>query len=107
LYLGFDWASDSLFALGIAFVWLNLLMIGYRRQRPRPVRGPPIAAALAGCIAVAALLALMRGTPRDYPVATPQAGTRGELVAIDWRHRGYRELPQRIDTLRGQTGAPL
>ena len=32
LYLGLDWASDLLIGLAIAFVWLNMLVLSYRRQ---------------------------------------------------------------------------
>ena len=49
--------------LPVAFVWLNLLMLCYRRQRPRPVRGRPVFMVLAGCLVIAALLTLLPQRP--------------------------------------------
>ena len=108
LYLGLDWASDSLIGLAVAFVWLNLLMIGFRRQRPRPVRGRPVATALAGCVVFAGLLVLLPGGAlHDLPgrLGAPLTGPARDIDA--WADGGYRRLPAHVQTLRGRGGAPL
>lgn len=103
LYLGLEWASTSLVALLVAFIWLNLLMICYRRQRPRPIRTPPIAAILSGFVGLAVLLAVM-GT---YPLNWPHTDDDTTPTVIDWRHGGYTNLPAYVDTLRKRQGPPL
>jgi undecaprenyl-diphosphatase len=103
LYLGLEWASASVIALVIAFVWLNLLMIGYRRQRPRPVQGSPIAAVLAAFVGLAALLAVLG----DYPIARLEAEDAAPPTALAWQTGGYRRLPMRITTLYTPSAAPL
>ncbi|MGB7755761.1 MAG: LssY C-terminal domain-containing protein [Salinisphaera sp.] len=108
LYLGLDWASDSLIGLGVAFVWLNLLMIGFRRQRPRPVRGRPVLTALVSCVVFAGLLVLLPGGAlHDLPgrVGAPLSGPARHVD--HWVDGGYRRLPAHIQTLRGRGGAPL
>ncbi|KEZ79200.1 LssY C-terminal domain-containing protein [Salinisphaera hydrothermalis] len=108
LYLGLDWASDSLIGLGVAFVWINLLMIGFRRQRPRRIRGRPVLTALGVCVVFAGLLVLLPGGAlHDLPgrLGAPIAGPA--QVVDDWAGGGYAELPAHIQTLRGRNGAPL
>ncbi|WP_423823205.1 LssY C-terminal domain-containing protein [Salinisphaera sp. SPP-AMP-43] len=108
LYLGLDWASDSIIGLGVAFVWINVLMIGYRRQRPRPVRGRPVLAAFGGGVALATLLVLFPGGAlRDLPgTIGPERDTAPQPLAA-WVGGGYRDLPAHIETLQGRGGAPL
>lgn len=103
LYLGLEWASSSLIALLIAFVWLSLLMVGYRRQRPRRVSGSPVAIIVACCVGIAALFAVLG----DYPIKRSDAASAVAPTVIDWRGGGYRRLPMYIGAPRKQHGAPL
>lgn len=108
LYLGLDWASDSLIGLAVAFVWLNLLMVGLRRQRPRPIRGRPVLTVLICCVVFAGLLVLLPGGAlQDLPgrLGEPLGGATQPVD--DWLAGGYRQLPAHIHTLRGYGGAPL
>lgn len=102
LYLGLDWASDLLIGLPVAFVWLNLLMLCFRRQRPRPVRGRPVFMVLAGCLVIAVLLALLPQRP------LPEAGgTQPTRPLADWSDDGHRVLDSRIRDIAGRPSAPL
>ncbi len=106
LYLGLAWASDLLITLVAAFVWLNLLLLGYRRQRPRPVAPAPLTALFLAGLGLAALLAPSSASPlsglgRMLPDAAAPA------VLADWAGHGYARLPARIDTLQGRPGPPI
>ncbi|RJS94347.1 VTT domain-containing protein [Salinisphaera sp. Q1T1-3] len=106
LYLGLDWASDSLIGLGVAFVWINLLTLGYRRQHPRKVRSGPLAGMAGVFFIAAAIMALWPGSAmRRVPGLAAQAADTRHIA--DWRTDGYRDLPVRIQTLRGRDGAPI
>ncbi|MDA3921738.1 MAG: VTT domain-containing protein [Salinisphaera sp.] len=105
LYLGLDWASDTVIGLAGAFVWINMLVLGYRRQRPRPVRGQPVLTVLGGFVIVAGLLAVLPDSAlRRLPVIdTPATGA----PVANWSHQGYENLADHQLDLRGQQGALL
>ncbi|MES1926411.1 VTT domain-containing protein [Salinisphaera sp. T31B1] len=105
LYLGLDWASDLIIGLSSAFIWLNMLVLSYRRQHPRPVRGKPVLVVLAGCMVIALLMTLRPDqAPRPMPTARQSSTTQ---PVVDWAEGGYRQLDQRIKDIAGRNGAPL
>ena len=105
LYLGLDWASDLIIGLTIAFLWLNMLFLSYRRQRPRRVRGAPVLGVLAGFAAVTLVAGILPDT--TYQAwARSQAARIPRLVA-DWSDAGYHQLDRRIKDIAGQDSAAL
>jgi len=105
LYLGLAWASDLLIALPLAFIWVNLLVLCYRRQRPPPVRGMPLLAALAGSLLLAMLLVLLPEPTTRQAAISPVA--TAAHPAIDWPGQGHDRLDARIRDITGRSGAPL
>lgn len=103
LYLGLEWATTSLIALVTSFIWINLLIIAYRRQHPRPVRASPLFTILACFVGIAALFVVLG----EYPIARTQTEQARSQITIDWRGGAYRDLPQYIGTLRQRVGTPL
>ncbi len=105
LYLGLVWASDVIVGLSVTFVWLNMLVLCYRRQRPRAVRPRPVYTALAAAVAIALVVALW---PADQ---SPWRGPRHEAipsrVVADWAEAGYTALDARISDMAGRPSAPL
>ena len=106
LYLGLAWASDLLITLVAAFVWLNLLLLGYRRQRPRPVAPAPLTTLFLACLGLAALLAQSPESSLSG-LGRTLAGASTPAVLADWAGHGYARLPARIDTLQGRPGPPI
>ncbi|MBO9469754.1 VTT domain-containing protein [Endozoicomonas sp. G2_2] len=105
LYLGLDWASDLLIGLAIAFVWLNMLVISYRRQRPSPVRGGPVLGVLAGFAMVAVVAGILPDT--TYRAWARAEAARTPPLVHDWPDTGYAGLDQRIKDIAGRESAPL
>ena len=103
LYLGLAWASDLLITLVAAFVWLNLLLLGYRRQRPRPIASMPLTALFLACLGVATVLAPSPASPLST-LGRTLSDTPAPAVLADWAGHGYARLPARIDTLQGRPG---
>ncbi|WP_348766157.1 VTT domain-containing protein [uncultured Salinisphaera sp.] len=105
LYLGLDWASDLLIGLAIAFVWLNMLVLSYRRQRPARVGGAPVLTVLAGFGMIAVVAGILPDTTyRAW--AKAEAQRTPDLVAR-WDIDGYHQLEARIKDLAGRDSAPL
>ncbi|MES1949967.1 phosphoesterase PA-phosphatase-like protein [Salinisphaera sp. S4-8] len=105
LYLGLDWASDLLIGLAIAFVWLNMLVLSYRRQRPGRVRGAPVLAVFAGFGMIAVVAGILPDT--TYRAWAQAQAKRTQTVVGDWAGGGYRELDSRIRDIAGRASAPL
>ncbi|ERJ19696.1 Inner membrane protein YabI [Salinisphaera shabanensis E1L3A] len=105
LYLGLDWASDLLIGLAIAFVWLNMLVLSYRRQRPARVHGAPVLAVLAGFAMVAVVAGILPDT--TYRAWAQAEAKRTPSIIDHWADHGYRELDTRIKDIAGRASAPL
>ncbi|GAB3681100.1 VTT domain-containing protein [Salinisphaera aquimarina] len=105
LYLGLDWASDVLIGLTSAFVWLNMLVLCYNRQHPRPVKGKPVLGVLAGCMMIALLMAVL---PENAAQRVPQARHSTSTQRVQgWTRVGYEMLDARIKDIAGRESAPL
>lgn len=104
LYLGLDWASDLIIGLTVAFAWVNLLVLCYRRQRPRRVRGAPVLGVLAGFVVMATLLTLI---PDSALNQLPMPRHQPPLALADWTGQGHDQLAARIRDISGRTSAPL
>jgi len=105
LYLGLDWASDLMIGLISAFVWLNMLVLCYRRQHPRPVQDKPVLGVLAACMVAALLLAVLPDNAARSLPAPPRINMSQEVHG--WNHVGYRMLDARIKDMAGRESAPL
>ena len=106
LYLGLAWASDLLIGLPAAFVWINLLLLAYRRQRPRRIASR----LLAGLFGLAVLASLSAADSAAGPIA--RLGTRVAAPSTsqrlaDWPGYGYARLADRIETVQGRPGPPI
>lgn len=106
LYLGIDWASDLIVGLPMAFIWLNLIGLSYRRQRLRPVQGTPVMVVLAGFVVIAILLAtLPESTARQQP--RPDRRISAAYLVAGWTGRGFQTLDAHIQDIAGRASAPL
>ncbi|MES1929695.1 membrane-associated protein [Salinisphaera dokdonensis CL-ES53] len=105
LYLGLDWASDLFIGLTIAFGWLNMLVISYRRQRPQPVRGRQVLSVLAGFAVVAVVAGILPDT--TYRAWAQAEAEHTPPLVRDWPGTGYAGLDQRIKDIAGRESAPL
>ena len=105
LYLGLDWASDTLIGLAVAFVWINMLVLGYRRQRPRPVPGQPVLAVLGGFVVIAGLVVILPSNAlHRLPVADTQAA---HSPLSHWSGQGYTQLATYLLDIQGRRGPQL
>lgn len=105
LYLGLDWASDTLIGLSVAFIWINMLTLGYDRQRPRPVRGSPIVVVLGGFTLIAVLIAVLPNSAlRQLPVTGPP---QSAAPVAAWSEGGYAALATHLRDIRGRRGPLL
>lgn len=105
LYLGLDWASDTVIGLTVAFIWINMLALGYDRQRPRPVRGQPILAVLGGFTLIAVLIAVL---PNSALHQLPITDARQSSTPVpDWSQGGYNALSAHLRDIRGRRGPLL
>lgn len=105
LYLGLDWTSDLVIGLPIALVWLNMLSLSYRRQRPRRVRGAPVLGVLAGFAAVALVAGILPDT--TYRAWAQAQAARMPRLINDWSEDGYQRLDRHIQDIAGRESAPL
>lgn len=105
LYLGQQWLSIALGALGIGGLWMLALGIGYRRHRIQPVPArrflPPVALSFAVAVVVLEPAPLpMADRPAPAPLSTAQwwaedwkrlplarreGGGSGEPLVLQWR----------------------
>lgn len=105
LYLGLDWASDLIIGLAIAFVWLNMLVLSYRRQRPGRVSGGPVLSVLAGFAMVAVVAGILPDT--TYRAWAQARAARPPSLVADWPGAGFGQLDRRIKDIAGRDSAPL
>ncbi len=105
LYLGLAWASDVIVALSVTFIWLNMLVLCYRRQRPRAVRPRPVFTALAVAVAIALVIALWPAG--QSPWRWPHPESAPVMAIADWTDAGYTMLDARISDMAGRPSAPL
>lgn len=104
LYLGLDWLSDLAIGLVIAFLWVALLALGYRR-RARPVKPHPLLAMLFAAITAAIVWQGLQQThlqTHDYAARQTQT-----MRLADWYQDGYRQLPSQIYDVVGRRQDPL
>lgn len=105
LYLGLDWASDTLIGLAVAFIWINMLALGYARQRPRPISSGPMFAVLGGFVLIAGLIVILPNSAlHQLPLSS--AGHTDTPVA-DWTNGGYEQLAPRLRDMQGSAGPVL
>lgn len=105
LYLGLDWLSDVIIGLGIAFLWITLLTLGYRRQRPRKVRPRPLFAMLVAALAAAVVWQLLQQSGQQIAVQTPES-QQIQRVA-QWYTQDYNVLPKHVNDMAGRQREPL
>ncbi len=105
LYLGLDWLSDVLIGLSVAFLWIALLTLGYRRRRPRTVRPRPLFAMLVAALAAALVWQLLQQTGQPLAIEAP-ASSQARVVA-HWYAREHTRLPSQINDMVGRRRQPL
>lgn len=108
LYLGLDWLSDILISLPIAFVWVALLTLGYRRRWARWFPPQPLFVLVLGAVSVAIAwqaLGLAQNQDETNRATVPNASP--ETRVANWYRSGYTQLPTHIHDLVGRQSDPL
>jgi len=104
LYFGLQLFSELLVTLTVAFVWLVLLGVAYRRHNPTGVR---VTGTVTVALAVFAAAAVWQITQGGEVAHRPVTGTRVVLTPAEWWREGWRTLPsQRVDFL-GKSKQPF
>lgn len=103
LYLGLDWFSDMVIGLSVALIWVALLTLGYRRERPKTVMPHIMLSVLIAAITVATAWQFLH---RSKLKITPQASPQIRAVS-DWPDHGYARLPLHINDITGRQQLPL
>lgn len=104
LYLGLDWLSDLVIGLVVAFLWIALLALGYRR-RSRPVKRRSLLAILLAAVTAAVVWqALQRTDLNTQNAANVQPQT---MRITNWYDGDYRQLPSQIYDVVGRRRDPL
>lgn len=105
LYLGVEWASQTLFAAVVSLLWLFALGVGYRRHQPERVFATGFLWPVLSVFLAAA--ALQWSVSPEIPERLLPEHGQAQLSAPTWWQQGYTELPPRRIDLRGQPGPPF
>lgn len=104
LYLGLDWLSDLVIGLVVAFLWVALLALGYRR-RSRPVKRRPLLALLLAAVTAAVVWQALQKTDLNTQNTTSEQPYTTHLA--HWYHGGYQQLATQIYDVVGRRRDPL
>ncbi len=92
LYIGAQWLSDTLLAVGVGSLWVSWLSLGYRRHLRTPVRTLPLMSLAAGVLLVSMLYQIQHRLAAERANYLP-ARAEALLELADWRDEDYARLP--------------